>query len=851
MKRKINNGVVVGALVALLGGLAHAGEFDLSGVWRLTQADKRVMTCPVAVPGGIYTALYDAKFIPDPFFAQNEKISQWPSRVEWDFERAFDLSPEFCTKASITLRLENVDCFADVYLNGQKVGETGNRFQRHDFDVKPFLKAGKNEIRVRFHSTELISYAEAKKYDREFDISNATVKKINLVRTVQCHGGWDWGITQMDTGLMGTVKLIAVDLSRLDYVYTVQKFAPDYSSVAVEVTAETFAPKAGKVDFTVKIGDAVKTVPVNLTAGTNKVTTTVKIAKPRLWWPNESGEQYLYDFSVRLGESAFARKIGLRKMEVINDFDTVPDPVDGKKGRQMTIAVNGKRIFCKGADWIPCDAFENRQRGRYRQHLEDAKLSHMNMVRVWGGGQFEHPEFYQLCDELGILIWHDFMFSCATYPGTPEFLAGVKKEVTHQLKNLRDYASIALWCGDNECLGAAKWFGGGGRYKDNIRLCAERAKFLDAICRECDPTRTFWPSSPSLGPGNFGDGWKDDSSGDMHFWQVWFGGALFSKYYAIRPRFCSEFGYQSYPSIETTLTYVTPDQLNSNAPDFKYHQKSPNGHRYILETMKKYFRDPKDHQSIHYLSQVQQAMAIQTGVEHFRHIMPRCMGAIYWQLCDNWPVASWSSIEYGGKWKHLQYHAKRFYAPCAVMVEPAYKDPNTLEVWAVNDKDESLTGQAILKVWTFGGKVVDEKTLAMEVPARSAKLLGRFPIAAFGTVDERKGRFLSLSADGCPDNDWQFQFFRESDLAQANVKAELSEAGSTWTVKLTTDRPAFFVWADVPGIRGIFSDDSFTLLPGSPKTLTFTKRPGEKATFFDFQRAFTVTHLRESYSLGK
>ena len=841
--------ILLGALQASIGAL-QAAELDLSGTWKLTQVESNAVTCAARVPGGIYTALYDAKFIPDPFFAQNEKLTQWPSVAEWDFERTFEVSADFAARKAVTLRLEEVDCFADVFVNGQKVGSTDNRFQRFDFDVKPYLKPGKNALRARFHSTEAISYAETNKYDREFHIANATVKKINLVRTVQCHGGWDWGITQMDTGLMGTVKLIAVDTARLDYAYTVQKFAPDYSSVDVEVTAEAFAPEAGEADFSVRLGEAAKTIRAKLAKGVNKVATTVTLRNPKLWWPNESGEQNLTDLEVALGDSALSRRIGLRKVEIINDMDEAPDPVDGKKGRQMTVAVNGKRIFCKGADWIPCDAFENRQRGRYRQLLGDAKLSHMNMVRVWGGGQFEHPEFYQACDELGIMIWHDFMFSCATYPGTPEFLAGVKKEVTHQLKNLRDHASIALWCGDNECIGAAGWFGYRSNkklYEENIRLCAERAKFLDAICRENDPTRTFWPSSPCLGPGNFGDGWKDDSSGDMHFWQVWFGGVHFTRYYEIRPRFCSEFGFQSYPSIETALTYVTPDQLNPTAPDFFYHQKSPRGNRNILETMMVYFRYPNGVKSVHYLSQVQQAMAIRTGVEHFRHIMPRCMGSIYWQLNDNWPVASWSSIEYGGKWKHLQYHAKRFYAPCAVMVEPDPKDPNVLEVWAVNDRDVPLEGAANLETWTFGGEVKGARKLAMNVPARSAKKLGGFPLAAFGTDEERRGRFLALSADDCPDNEWQFQFYRESTLAEAHVKAELADRDGAWTVKLSTDKPAFFVWADVPGIRGIFSDDSVLLLPGRPKTLVFTKRPGEKATFADFKKAFEVMHLRETY----
>ena len=827
---------------------AGAAEIDLAGTWTLTQAESNTVTCPVAVPGGIYTALYEAKFIPDPYWAQNEKLTQWPSRVEWDFARTFDVPAAFASKKAVWLRLEDVDCFADVYVNGQKVGETGNRFQRSDFDVKKYLHPGANEIRARFHSTENISYAETNRYSRGFNICNATVKKINLVRTVQCHGGWDWGITQMDTGFMGTVKLIAVDDARLDYVYTVQKFAPDYSSVEVEVTAEALAPDACEVDFAARIGEASASRRVPLARGANKVSLTLKVDRPRLWWPNGAGDQPLYDFRASLGESSIARRIGLRKLEVINDMDAAPDPVDGKKGRQMTIAVNGKRIFCKGADWIPCDAFENRQDGHYRQLLGDAKASHMNMVRVWGGGQFEHPAFYQTCDELGIMIWHDFMFSCATYPGDERFLAGVRLEIRHQVKNLRDYASIALWCGDNECIGAAKWFDRDEKVrKENVELCAARAKELDAICRECDPTRTFWPSSPCLGPGNFGDGWKDDSSGDMHYWRVWFGDEPFDNYYSVRPRFCSEFGFQSYPSVETSLTYVSPDQLNPTAPDFYYHQKCPNGNKYILRTMMRYFRFPKATKYVHYLSQVQQAMAIQTGVEHFRRTMPRCMGAIYWQLCDNWPVASWSSIEYGGKWKHLQYHARRFYAPQMILVAPAYKDKSTLEVWAVNDADTPLVGTATVENRLFEGGVLATHKLPMDVPARSAKRLGSFPVDSFGTAEERTRRFLAVAADGCPDNDWQFQFYCNSHLGDAHVKAELAERDGKWTVTLSTDKPAFFVWADAYGIRGTFSDDSFTLLPGRPRTLVFTKRPGEKATFEDFRKAFSVTHLRESY----
>jgi len=261
----------------------------------------------------------------------------------------------------------------------------------------------------------------------------------------------------------------------------------------------------------------------------------------------------------------------------------------------------------------------------------------------------------------------------------------------------------------------------------------------------------------------------------------------------------------------------------------------------------KYFRFPKDVKSVHYLSQVQQALAIKTGVEHFRHIMPRCMGSIYWQLCDNWPVASWSSIEYGGKWKHLQYHARRFYSPCALTVKPAFKDDSTLEFWAMNDKDEPLTGEAKLETWSYDGELRETRSFALDVPARSAKLLGKVSLSSFGDEKTRRKLFLSMSGSECPDNEHFFDFFRECDFAAAKVGFSAEESGAEWKVRLSADKPAFYVWADVPGVKGIFSDDSFTLLPGRPKTIVFKKRPCEKATFADFKKALEVMHLRETY----
>ena len=835
-------------------GLATcAAELNLAGTWTLTQADKPSVTCPVAVPGGIYTALYDAKLIPDPYFAQNERLTQWPGRADWRFTRSFTLTAEFAAANDITLRLEDVDCFATVKVNGHEVGRTANRFQRYDFEVKPWLKIGENTIEALFESTERISYAESNKYDRAYNIANATVRQINLVRTVQCHGGWDWGITQMEMGFMGTVKLVASDVARIDYVYTTQDFAKDWSSAAVTVTVEAMSPKGGETELMVALGDIAQTERIMLAPGANKVSLTFNVKNPKLWWPVGYGDQPLYPLTVRLGDATVAKRIGLRKAEVCNEEDAEPDPETGKRGKPMVVAINGRRIFCKGADWIPCDAFENRQTSaRYRDLLDSAVAANMNMLRVWGGGQFEHPAFYELCDEKGILIWHDFMFSCATYPGDERFMAGVRKELAHQLRNLRDYASIALWCGDNECIGAAGWFGKEQK-EENIKLCVARTKELEKLCAEYDPTRCFWPSSPCLGPSNYGDGWKDDSSGDMHFWQVWFGDKAFSHYFTVRPRFCSEFGFQSYPTKEEALTFVTSDQLNPTAPDFFYHQKSPNGNKFIIQMIMRNFRFPEGVDAMLYLSHVQQAMAIRTAVEAWRHLQPRCMGIIYWQMNNNWPVASWSSLDYSGKWKPLHYNMKRAYAPVAISAAPKWGAPETIEVWAVNDHDAVFEGIASLDLWTFNGERKSFASIPVKIAPRAAVKVGAYPLVAFGEEAARKASFLRMRLDGragavteTVSNEWMFGLFKDCDLAKTEVWTTCAEKDGKFIVTLKSDKPAFFVWANVWQTRGEFDDNAFTLYPNEPRTITFT--PKDLGLTHDaFRKAFSVTHLRETY----
>ena len=800
----------------------HPTVFDLGGQWRLDgpAEDGSPLSCPATVPGDVHGALFSAGLMPDPFWGRNEERVQWVATRDWTFSRTFDVPEEFLRHGSVILRLEDCDTFASVFVNGRKLGETRDRFQRWDFDAKPALRAGRNEIRLVFASAWRTGDALAARAHRRYPMSmddSTWFTNAAFIRKPACHRGWDWGLAQMTTGPCGRVELVASDGDRIDQVFCEQAFdeAMSHCTLRVHAVLET--------------GEDVVNV--------------VEIDDPPLWWPNGAGERRFFEYAVPVAGRTLRGRIGLRKLEL----DTA--------GGAVTFKVNGRPIFMKGANWIPCDAFDVRQTpARYRDLLESAVAANMNMLRLWGGGQYEKDVFYDLCDELGLLVWHDQMFSCATYPADKAFLADVRAETEYQVRRLRDHACIALWCGDNECVGAARgWFG-------NVITPEERPSYIEetkarhavqeAATRAADPTRRFWPSSPCAGTADFDhDAWHDDSRGDMHVWTVWFENKLFDDYRVYRPRFCSEFGFQSFPSLDVARTFCEldgaaapgPAALSGN-PDFEWHQKCSGGNRRVLDTMARLFPTPCDAADTLYLSQVQQALAIQTAVEAWRPLRPHCMGTLYWQLNDLWPVSSWSSIEYGGKWKHLHYHARRFYAPIAITAKPS-GDGRDIEIWAVNDTAHAVSAAATVRLLAFDGAVLGRETFRATLPPDAATLLVSRPLGDCGDEAERAGRFLALELEGAPRNEFFFASFKDAPLADATVTA----AFDGFRVTLSTDAPAFFVWANATGICGEFDDNSFTLLPGEPRTLVFT--PKDAATTPEaFRRAFAVSHLHANHS---
>ena len=821
-----------------------ADVVDLAGEWKLKPVSGcDVPPCAATVPGDVHTALFKAGLMPDPYLGCNETNVQWISKTDWEFSRSFEVSAAFAARKRIVLEIEDADTFADVYLNGVKLGTLSNRFARWTLDAKKSLKAGRNEIRAVFKSAWLEADRRRAVLGRTFPMSNVPwAKNQALIRKPACHAGWDWGLAQMTTGFCGPVRLIAHDGPKIDYVYCNQDFNEDFSCCELTVFADV-TEADGRV---------------------HTVTNRITVDNPPLWWPNGAGEQRFYEFMVKVGDEKVMRRIGLRKIEIVNTPDV---DETGKKGARMAVKVNGRELFMKGANWIPCDAFEMRQTPeRYRDLLESAAAANMNMIRLWGGGQYEKDNFYDICDELGLLIWHDHMFSCAVYPSDDAFLSEVEMELSHQLRRLRDHASIALWCGDNECIGALKWFKETNADPEYYKSALiKRHELQSRMVAKYDPSRMFWPSSPCAGPGSFADNWKNDSQGDMHNWQVWHNNRPFDAYYAYRPRFCSEFGYQSFPSMEVAETFATREQILSRAPEFEWHQKNPGGNRRIRETMLRYFKAPKDVESELLLSQFQQGMAIKMAVEGWRAQRPRCMGALYWQLNDNWPVASWSSIEYGGKWKPLHHMARRFFSPVAVVAQPEIRDGKADvtrgAIYALNDTAETVKGELLVEYWTYDGKIVASEEKSVTLPPDSSVAVGDFRSPTVNRCSQAAFLVLTLrTPHGEFQNDWHFGFYKDMPLAKANIDItagrvvpnarrrhgdmppyRVDSPKMVHQITLSTDKPAFFVWANVCGVCGEFDDNAFTLLPGRPKTLRFM--PKRSMTPDEFRKALSVTNL--------
>ncbi|MBS0630561.1 MAG: glycoside hydrolase family 2 protein [Verrucomicrobia bacterium] len=628
--------------------------------WKFRDATKQSAWRSATVPGCVHRDLLRHGLIPDPFYGTNELDLQWIEHRDWEYAATFNVPAAALAEDTVDLVCDGLDTLATVYLNGRELARTDNMFISWRWNVKSRLRAGRNELRFVFASAgRALPKTRPEHQPKEF---NDSVGRCSVFRKEQCQFGWDWGPRFVTAGLWRDLRLEAWSAHRLDSVRVTQTHARDGSVTLA------FAPELARPDPTVTYAVTVSLDDQVVAVVTGPIKDLQsKIENPQLWWPNDHGAQPLYTVDVCAFDRAgrefgrWSRRIGLRTI--------VLDRSKDKWGESFQFVVNGRLIFAKGANWIPAHSFvAGLTRADYERDLSSAVRAHMNMMRVWGGGLYESEEFYDVCDELGLLVWQDFMFACTLYPGDRAFLDSVAVEAAHNIRRIRHRASLALWCGNNE-IETLNWDALKKDKKLRRNYDALFHKILPAAVATHDAVTPYWPTSPSRGPGHSND-YTDKSlgekTGDTHYWDVWHARHPVKDYEKWRFRFVSEFGMQSYASPETQATFAPAGDNNVFGPVMENHQKNTAGNQIILDYVSRLYRFPKGQDALIYLSQLNQAHCMQTGVEHYRRIMPVCMGALYWQLNDCWPVASWSSIEHTGRWKALQHIARRFFAPALI-----------------------------------------------------------------------------------------------------------------------------------------------------------------------------------------
>jgi len=776
---------------------------DLSGEWLLQQVGGAV-SAPMALPGDALSALISAGQLPDPYAGMNEYDCRWVGAADWTVSRQFQHDG-----TASALEVSELDCVAEIWLNGHCILSADNQFRRFRVDVSAALIAGENSIEIRFASNSRVAAERAARqpWPVPYSKDNCPVPHGNMLRKVHCDFGWDWGVALAPFGLYGDIVLVPLAKVQLRDVLLVQTHEP--GQVTLDLTLILNQPAEGAACSAVICGETAAGQ-----ASGDRAQLQLTIKNPELWWPAGAGAQVLHGLDILVDGTASQRHIGLRDMALIAEKDAV--------GTGFKFRVNGRDIFAQGANWIPADALPSRvDRAQVRAQLQSAVDAHMNMIRVWGGGRYERDWFYDLCDELGIMIWQDFMFSCHLYPADPAFLAEVDAEVRDVVARISHHACIALWCGDNEVIGALTWYEVARQNRDRYLVAYDRLnRTIETSLKDTLPSASWWPSSPSAGVMDFSDGWHDDGAGDMHFWSVWHEGKDFDHYRSVRPRFASEFGFQAFPSLAVMRQFATPEDMNVNTPVMESHQKNAGGNTRIAETMLRYFRYPNGFENFVYLSQLQQALAIKTAVEYWRCQMPHCMGTLYWQLNDVWPCVSWSSLNYGGSWKLLHYFAKQFYAPVAVHIVP---EDGRLKLVAVNTTAAEVALNVNAYRATMAGGTTSLGSAEKTVPAGAIIVMLDIAVS-------------DLAADEMLSWTWQGEGHRGGDiyspvaykrlpLQNPHLEMQCHAKGDVVEIKLSVKALALFVTLE-SDMDGRFSHNGFALFPEAPATIIFTPENG-------------------------
>jgi beta-mannosidase len=809
---------------------SHVKRISLNGDWRVQEGIgvEAAENDPLqaTVPGCIFTDLMAAGRIPDPFVRMNEAEVQWVSARDWTYSRTFEVDAETLAGDRVELLCNGLDTYATLRINGREVGKADNGFVEHRLDVKDALVEGENRIEIQFESSDRLSGELCQQYGplpSIFDDNRPYVRKPQYMT------GWDWGPRLSGCGIWRDIAVQSHRHARLADWHTSARLAGDDGVVKVAATFERFDDKPlTLVASLLHKGNEIARSEIS--GAGESLAGDLTVERPLLWWPTGYGDADLYELEVRIlcdGEELESRRrrLGFRTLEL----ERTPDDI----GESFIFKVNGRRVYCKGTNWIPADSFPHRVTPeKYRTLLQQAVDGNMNMLRVWGGGIYEPDVFFDLCDEMGILVWQDFMFACAEYPDLDWFHASVRDEAEKVVRRLRHHASLALWCGNNENhMGHFNW-----GWPERFHGEKIYHEVLPEVCERLDADRPYWPGSPYGGPKAI-----DATHGDAHIWSVWHRSRDYRKYLEDSSRFISEFGFQAFPTMDTVLEFAEPEDLDIDSPVMLAHQRHPEGNKHIREALGMYFPAPGNFEREVLFSQMIQGMVLRYGIEHWRRQKWHNAGTLIWQHNDCWPVASWALIDYALRPKPAYYIVRRAFAPVAIT---AHRDGDAVVLSGLNDTGQVVTGTLDVERFDLRGEaeLIETGTVALETDA--ATELWRRPVAELEPFDPA-GQFLRVTFySGIHSSDMTCFLVEPREVAytEPEILVEVSEDpfDAERTVKLTATTFVKGVWLTVPGSNVRFSDNAFDLIPYVTREVV--ARPGDGPPVDDLKTALKIQH---------